>query len=268
MENLFCNNCGKIGHLYNQCKMPITSIGIIAFRMNNNIIEYLMIRRKETLGYIDFMRGKYSLYNKDYIINMLDQMTLKEKEDLIKEDFDTLWKNIWCDTNTCLQYKNEEIASKQKYISLIDGVANKDDFYKLSDLIELSSKHNIWKEPEWGFPKGRRNSYEKDYDCAVREFCEETGYNKLHISNVQNTMPVYEIFTGSNYKSYKHKYFIMYMRYKDTINMNNFQKEEVSKMEWKNIDECVDCIRPYNLEKIKIIKNIDNVFNTNSIYLL
>ena len=58
------------------------------------------------------------------------------------------------------------------------------------------------------------------------------------------------------------------MRYKDTINMNNFQKEEVSKMEWKNIDDCVDCIRPYNLEKIKIIKNIDNVFNTNSIYLL
>ena len=28
----FCNNCGKQGHLYHQCKRPITSIGIVAFR--------------------------------------------------------------------------------------------------------------------------------------------------------------------------------------------------------------------------------------------
>ena len=28
----YCNNCGKPGHIYNQCKIPITSFGIIAFR--------------------------------------------------------------------------------------------------------------------------------------------------------------------------------------------------------------------------------------------
>ena len=137
MENLFCNNCGKIGHLFNQCKMPITSIGIIAFRYNNNNLEYLMIRRKETLGFIDFMRGKYSLFNKEYIINMLKQMTKYEKKSLLENDFDSLWKNIWCNTETCFQYKNEENASKQKYISLINGVSNKDNFYTLKDLIEI-----------------------------------------------------------------------------------------------------------------------------------
>jgi hypothetical protein len=72
MNDNYCNNCGKHGHLYHQCKMPITSIGIIAFRYNKNrqnidntngVLEYLMIRRKDTLGYIDFMRGKYSVYN-------------------------------------------------------------------------------------------------------------------------------------------------------------------------------------------------------------
>ena len=30
--SLFCNNCGKSGHLILECKMPITSIGIIVFR--------------------------------------------------------------------------------------------------------------------------------------------------------------------------------------------------------------------------------------------
>jgi hypothetical protein len=67
-----CNNCGKKGHIYNQCKMPITSIGIIVFRKHNERIEYLMIRRRDTLGYIDFMRGKYSVNNRDYIMNMLN----------------------------------------------------------------------------------------------------------------------------------------------------------------------------------------------------
>ena len=59
----FCNNCGKNGHVFHQCKQPITSIGIIAFRYKNNKREYLMIRRKDSLGFVDFMRGKYPLNN-------------------------------------------------------------------------------------------------------------------------------------------------------------------------------------------------------------
>ena len=77
----FCNNCGKLGHLFHQCKMPITSIGIIAFRINNeNQIEYLLIRRKDSLGFVDFLRGKYFPNNKEYIISLLNKMTLNEKE--------------------------------------------------------------------------------------------------------------------------------------------------------------------------------------------
>ena len=72
-KNTNCNNCGKPGHLFSNCKMPITSSGVIAFRKSKNgsSFEYLLIRRKETLGYIDFMRGKYSVNNKEYIMNMI-----------------------------------------------------------------------------------------------------------------------------------------------------------------------------------------------------
>jgi len=122
MENNYCNNCGKIGHSYSQCKMPITSIGVIVFRYYNNNLQYLMIRRKETLGFIDFMRGKYSIHNKEYIINMLNQMTKIEKENLLTKDFDELWKNIWCDMKTSNQYKVEEVSSKDKFNSIINGI--------------------------------------------------------------------------------------------------------------------------------------------------
>jgi len=88
--------------------MPITSLGVIAFRNNNGLVEYLMIRRKETLGYIDFMRGKYQLNNKEYIKNMLKQMSNTEKENIINYSFDELWKEIWGDEGYNNKYKMEE----------------------------------------------------------------------------------------------------------------------------------------------------------------
>ena len=33
--NNFCNNCGKPGHSFSQCKHPITSIGLIVFRIRS-----------------------------------------------------------------------------------------------------------------------------------------------------------------------------------------------------------------------------------------
>ena len=125
-----------------------------------------------------------------------------------------------------------------------------------------------WREPEWGFPKGRRNYQEKDYDCAVREFCEETGYTESMIEPMINVMPYEEIFTGSNYKSYKHKYFLMYMKYSETKDTSTYQKSEVSKMEWGSLENCLSKIRNYNLEKKDIITRVNTCLNKMMLYRL
>jgi len=202
--NSYCNNCGKNGHLFHQCKLPITSYGIIAFRENpfSCSLEYLMIRRKDTLGFVDFMRGKYSIYNKDYILNMIKQMTNEEKTRLITLPFSRLWEDLWSitpDVDFSAKvdpYKAEELSSRNKFESLKLGVYTKTDFYNLEELINMTQP--IWTEPEWGFPKGRRNYQERDYDCAAREFCEETGYSIGRLVTVKNIQPFEEIFTGSN----------------------------------------------------------------------
>ena len=74
MYNHFCNNCGKTGHSYNQCSKPITSLGVITFNKNINSLKFLLICRKDSLGYVEFIRGKYPLYNKDYIQNIINEM--------------------------------------------------------------------------------------------------------------------------------------------------------------------------------------------------
>ena len=265
MSDVYCNNCGKQGHIFNNCKIPITSIGIVCFRKINENIEYLMIRRKDTLGYIDFLRGKYSIYNKIYILNMLKQMTVSEKALLKIGDFNKLWLNIWGNCkNLSSQYKSEENTSRDKLNALVAGVLVKNDFYNLEGLVNESCIYNEssqyveWTEPEWGFPKGRRNYQEKDYECALREFSEETGFESSTLKNIQNIIPFEEIFMGSNFKSYKHKYYLMTMNLLDSCENVNFEKSEVSKMEWKSYEQCMSLIRPYNVEKKQVITKINN----------
>ena len=268
MSENYCNNCGKYGHVYHLCKLPIMSIGIVAFRIIDKQLQYLTICRKDTFGFIDFMRGKYSAYNKDYIMNMIKQMTVTEKKLLLTLTFTELWAHIWGENVLNNQYKHEENCSRDKFSLLKQGVTCNNVFYSLETLINESEKYEQWEDPEWGFPKGRRNFQEKDYDCAVREFCEETGINQQHLISIHNVYPYEEIYTGSNYKSYKHKYYLAYIPYEHSINLTNFEITEVSKMEWKNYDECISVMRPYNLEKKRLLKNIDNTLKEHRITII
>ena len=83
-----CNNCGKPGHQYSHCKLPIISYGIILFKYTENKIKYLMIRRKDSFGFIDFMRGKYVFQNTTQIQNIIDEMSNSEKNKLKGTEFE------------------------------------------------------------------------------------------------------------------------------------------------------------------------------------
>ena len=244
-----CGNCGRPGHNFHQCKMPIISLGVVGFRIVSDRFEFLMIRRKDTLGFMDFIRGKYSIYNKEYILQLLNEMTVQEKESLLKCEFIELWSQLWC--NNSVQYKHEEQMSREKFEAIKAGVMTQSLSYTLEELVAESNKVSQWMEAEWGFPKGRRNYNEKDVDCALREFVEETGYSECFI--IDNIKRFEEIFMGSNYKSYKHKYYLMKVDAQESI---SFDKTEVSKIEWKSYEECLASIRGYNLEKKTIIDHI------------
>jgi len=259
-----CNNCGKQGHLFHQCKLPITSYGIILFRYSLKGLQFLMLRRKDSFGYIDFIRGKYSPYNIEHIQNIINEMSINEKEKILNESFDNLWQEMWGNT-TNIQYRSEESSSIKKFDLIKSGIILDNDKITLKDIIEKSNTK--WSETEWEFPKGRRNYQEKDLDCAFREFEEETGITQSKINIIENIIPFEEIFIGTNHKSYKHKYFLAYFNETNfDCNLENFQKTEVSKLEWKTIDECLESIRPYSLEKKQLITNINKVLQEYRLY--
>ena len=57
------------------------------------------------------------------------------------------------------------------------------------------------------------------------------------------------------------KYFIGLINYNDGSLSNNYQKSEVSKIEWKTLTQCIESIRSYNLEKKNMLTNVDNMLS-------
>jgi len=280
-QTQYCNNCNKQGHSYNTCKSPITSVGIIAFRPGHNGIEYLMIRRRDSFGFVDFIRGRYPIHNEEYIRRIVDEMTIDEKNKLQTQTFQQMWNGLW-GAYSGNQYKSEESFSLEKYNSLKNGVRFRENKEKDKDKEKekekdkdkgdpslppppkytldtiISESTTRWTETEWGFPKGRRNYHEKDVVCALRECLEETGYEILVENVIQNIAPYEEVFMGSDMKCYKHKYYLAYMDIQHS-QLKTHDTMEVSDMRWMTYDECMKTIRPYNLEKKTILTRVNRV---------
>jgi len=257
---IYCSNCGKYGHNYRRCLAPIISLGIIIFKKENGKLKYLMIQRKDTLGFVEFMRGKYNLDNVKYIHKLFEIMTIKERNLILENDFISLWNTLWLNKNN-RHFHNEYDSSKEKFNTLKKG------FYNKNKLVNLESINKETPEkytgPEWGFPKGRRNLKETDIECAKREFSEETGieekdYTILHIK------PFSESFMGTNNIRYKHIYYIA--EAKETlgndieIDKNNFfQMSEIGNIEWVTFIDALKKIRPYNIEKKNMLDKTNKV---------
>jgi ADP-ribose pyrophosphatase YjhB (NUDIX family) len=228
------------------------------FHMENydELIEYLLIRRKNSLNYVEFIRGKYDIYNLDYLQTTFNFITQEEKDLIIQHNFDYLWNNLWGENNI----SNEFTEAKEKFNMLKKGFYIKKNEIDLFISINLLMKDSYFdfNEPEWGFPKGRRNLREKNIECAKREFEEETGISEKNY-NILNMVPVEEMYMAINNNKYKHIYYISQIYNNDTIlkldDTNQNQNIEVGNIKWMKFNEAFTIMREYNISKKIILMN-------------
>ena len=76
-----------------------------------------------------------------------------------------------------------------KFNQIKEGIHLFDDTFLSLELI-IQNSNTSWTEPEWGFPKGRRNNNELALDCAIREFKEETGYEAKKMTPLLTFYPL------------------------------------------------------------------------------
>ena len=295
LNKKYCNNCGKYGHIYSKCNESIISLGIIAIKVNEDFykyikkninikninlekinsynnsillnllkykkcIKFLMIRRKNTLGYLEFLRGHYDMTNINDIIDLFNLMTPGEVNDILNNNFLNLWTNLWSTDKKKNKYYNLEFEkSEEKFNYLIKNNL-------LNQVIKTCNpKFNF---PEWGFPKGRRNYMEKNISCAIREFKEETGLEGDDFIFLNNINLNEEQFVGSNNIKYKHLYYLGICN--EDINVEikkDSQKQEIGDIGWFNYDECVKLLRSFRISRLNILNNIfifiSNILNKN-----
>lgn len=252
MEKIvYCNNCGEKGHLFKACKEPIISCGIMLVNQSrlpsNEPVKILMVRRKDSMAYTEFLRGKYDPEKQDYVRKLLSNMNISEHLKLKVSNFDALWTSHWGVGRD--HHSHEYEISKQKF--------NKLDFNILLTGIVG------YPESEWGFPKGRRMHRESDVDCAIREFDEETNIPRKAFT-VCNNLLLTETFAGTNEIMYKHNYFVAIINadIDITSEMTVQQKREVSAIAWKSIPECHKLTRPHYLQRTDLLNSFERIVNT------
>lgn len=294
--NVHCVNCGEKGHIIKDCKGPITSFGLIMFKIVNNKeeekndipiglkkhiekikdnyladenssiypkVKLLLIQRKDTMSFIDFLRGKYQDEKDENYYKLMkikfEEMTIEERDSLRDYSFDELWDKLWVNHFSKL-YINEYSLAKEKFL-------------KIDIKHYLENTTSKWEYSELGLPKGRRSIKERNIDAAEREVCEETGYENNMYHYLKNYPLVTEEFLATNNVIYKHIYYVTKLKeqYVDYIpEMNDeLQQGEVKSVGWYSLNETLSLIRDYDTEKKKILEKVYNdIVNMNFKYNL
>ncbi len=148
----------------------VMSYGVACIRKNPNTgcYEILMIKKRNTYAFIEFVRGMYDPF-KDYDLEyMFGMMNIVEKSMIQTRDFSTIWN--YCNGSPMKNIdRTIYTRSLKKYTTL---VGRGDDI-----LLKLVS-HTKNATLLWEIPKGRPNKKESPLVSATREFEEETGIKK------------------------------------------------------------------------------------------
>ena len=245
----YCKNCGIFGHSYKECKNPILSYGIILFKKEEGIPKILMIERKDSICFTEFMRGRYNVKNDDYIQLLISRFSNNEKKKILNHTFDELWNDLWIDLTTInIKIKKEYQPSKIKFNILQNN-------NKLKNIIDKDKL--LYNNNEWEFPKGRREHYENNIDCAKREVKEETDINSNDYIIYKNVVPFIEEYTSINNVRYKSCYYIGEIKdinYEVKLNKENKnQCNEINNIKWVTN---TDIIRDYSQLKKDIFNKV------------
>jgi ADP-ribose pyrophosphatase YjhB (NUDIX family) len=236
--DIFIKNISKISY-YNLNNIMLHNIHL--YDKYNDMIQFMLVKRRHSLNYIEFIRGKYDIYDTSKLNNMFSLMSREEVDDIKNKDFNTLWNNLWM--------KN---AHKKKYLAELN--LSRDKFNQLKNNGFFNNMISEYKMTEWEIPKGRKNSNEKNIECAIREFKEETNINEIDHIILNCLDPIHDNFTGTNGLNYRHIFYTSLLCNNDiNININN---NEIDMAKWCKWSELNDIIRPYNNNKINILTSI------------
>lgn len=192
------------------------SYGIACFRYHNKQYEVLLVKRRFTYAFCDFINGNYSKKDNKSIMKLLDNMTTDEKADIAMLNFDILWARVW---------KDKKVDSKKFKIFTENFL--KDKGVRLLKLLrESKSIDHIWE-----LPKGQKDKHENELQCAIREFREETSLSKSRYTLFPNASRIYSYIDDGKTFVLKYYFAILNKNY-NNIRINLYNDSSVLECKW------------------------------------
>lgn len=229
-----------------------TSYGVILLKIEDKKKKILMINRKDSLCYIDFIRGKYKLYDLEYIDKLFSRMSNNEIDNIKNKSFEELWINLWNIKEDVLKKREYKLSEKK--------------FNKIRNMYNFPVSN--YNNSEWEFPKGKKNnSNETNKIAGCRELEEETNIKKNDYKLINNIIPISEIIYGENNINYKNIYYTGLCLNDSNIFINNKnidQINEIKNVKFLEKEEAIGLIRDYNISKVNIINNIFNLIENHN----
>lgn len=229
-KSLYIHNekiCKKIIHLacYNFCIEQL---------------KFLMVTKKYTYGFYDFINNKYNIENNIQIGNLINEMTEDELKLILTQSFNTLWNMTHVRQKYPLRYEKNFNKVKQKIKSNVYNI-----------------KKSSFLTPDWEFPKGKKEKTDNnDLETAIREFKEETGLKDEDFKVYDNIKPLVENYKGTDGLNYAYFYYIAII--KPDIILNVERTGETSNIGLYSYFSSLNNIRNYQKERKIILENIFN----------
>lgn len=239
LVNDFLTNIKKSLYIHNGLKCN-TINNIKNFIHIKENLKFLLISKKFSYAYYDFIHSKYNISQNAKIAKLLNEMSQKEFNNILSKPYKDLWNTLH--SKPYLPENEKKFNEVKKKI-------------KANDLI-LNKEHYLF--PEWEFPKGSKSQNDSnDIFTAIREFKEETNLNDDDFIVYNNISPIIENFIGSDEHSYTYYYYIALI--KPNVNIIKKSTCESDNIGFYNFDTAYNNFnRPILYERRRILECIFN----------
>jgi 8-oxo-dGTP pyrophosphatase MutT (NUDIX family) len=215
----------------------IVSYGIIAYSVPTD--KWLLVQRRFSPEYIMIIRGSYRIVDLPSLVGGLDpkefdairELCTKNNRDLFTVLYDEAIREY--DTYEDFDYSWARFCSTRKVLLHIMEITPRE---------KLSPK-------EWIWPKGRPHYQEDSFDCAVREFKEETGIDISKLSRNVVTNTRYKC--GEQYKASSNgriyeTYVWLYLFYQEVPvdSESDDVQGEIGERRWMSFDDAIAVLKP------------------------
>lgn len=214
----------------NPFEKTIKSYGVIAYAAAER--KWLIVHRKHSPSYTTILRANYRDSNLPDLLLGVTQEEIKKLRMIANTDEDKIEDLI----SNIHMLTFDSIPDR----SLLDFICKRLTSSSFKQLIDQSGDHP--EGPEWMWPKGRLRSNESVWECAIREFRQETGVIINDNSVISFPFPVTEVSRGTNGSLYESRCWFVIFKTLQLSTTND--PYEISETLWESEDTVRSLLPP------------------------